>query len=126
MSQRADNRRGAFDVRAELEVDHAAGLQRAAKAAARIDPSQAAAGAKRRVRRLSSGIASRLIALRASSISAALIWAKSFDRKISAADMVSRASSSIAGGGLAWSLARFEKGVGDAAGPGPQAVWLRL
>ena len=62
-------------------------------------------GANRRVRRLSSGITSRLIALRASSISAALIWAKSFDRRISAADIVSRASRSIDGTGLAPSCA---------------------
>ena len=66
-------------------------------------------GANRRVRRLSSGIMSRLIALRASSISAALIWAKSFDRKISASDIVSLASSSIEGTDLAASCADLNR-----------------
>ena len=53
--------------------------------------------ANRRIRRRSSGMTIARMRLRASSISAALICAKSFARRISWSDTVKRASSSIDG-----------------------------
>ena len=72
-------------------------------------------GESRRVRSSSSGSTSRAIASLAAAISAVVIWAKSFLCRISFADMVSRASTSISG----LSRTRFS------SSPANKASWTR-
>ena len=113
-----DDRRGAIDRRAELEVDHAAGLQRTAEAAARVDPSRPAAwreaprsalvfGHRQPLDRLAG-----LLDLRRAHLREILRSQDLRGRHGQAGVEVDR------GRRFGVVAGRLEKGVGDAAGPG--------
>ena len=84
-----------------------------------------AVGAKRRVRRRRRAWRAPGCALRASSISAALIWAKSFARRISSSDTVKRASRSSDGTAFGSSAADLNSASATRLAPASAGLGLR-